>query len=290
MKKLLLATVASGLVIGAGIFFLFNQHRELQSGSKEAKGPGFTLFGGIGSSGAPDSKTKIQFAVPTATLTTRGRTEFGTQGDMLDLEGLTVAQYVAKYRAKARTDPKVAYNVYSAEHLCADLNRIKIAATEAPQKTDADYQQMVQDATDACVGMTPALMDERHQYLLRAAQAGVKGAALSYIFEAPLGWHEGEPVPNESKTNAIAFLQLAGSQGDANAWYYLSRGYLQGTWTEKDTEKALMYEVAAVEINSPLQPGNTAVKRLSQGLSPDQITAAIQQGKALAARAKARSS
>jgi hypothetical protein len=287
MKKLLLATIASVLVAAVGIYLLLNQTSKGHP-KQVVQGPGFTLFQGVGSSGPPDAKPIVESTMPKS-VPVLGHHQFGSYSGSFDLDGLTAVQYVDKHRAKARSDPQLAYHLYEAEALCAvDLPLVKARAAN-PNDTNNNAER-VKDIIAVCDGMTPAMMGERQQFLLQAAQAGIKGAAISYLFDRPSDPTQNNPLPDDWKANAVAFLKMAGAQGDANALYYLGSSYEIGKIVPKDPEKALTYVVASFEINSPIDPGNTAVKRLSQGLTPDQIATAIQQGKAMAAQAKARSS
>jgi hypothetical protein len=144
------------------------------------------------------------------------------------------------------------------------------------------------DDTAACVGRTPAMEYERYGFRLQAAQAGIDRAAKAYFLEGPAGHSTGDPLPAEWTGNTIKFLQAAATQGDTTSMYLLSQIYEKGLIVPADQQRALTYVVAALDYS----PGatsveNAAIRRRSAGLTPDQVQLAVNQGKELAAQARA---
>ena len=145
------------------------------------------------------------------------------------------------------------------------------------------------DETEACVGLPPTWLYERYQFLKQAAQGGADGAAMEFYGEGSAARRVmGHLVPaNWAADDAIKFLQASGEHGDIFALHTVSYVYQQGYLVPPDPQKALTYKAAMVVLqprylwdleNTPI------IKRLSAGLSPDQIAAALQEGKAIAAR------
>jgi hypothetical protein len=238
-----------------------------------ATGSSWTLFGGVGSTGggekAGSRKAAIEFIVPAVAAVKEYEGSF-------DLENLTVVQFVEKYRPAATTgqNPDAAYRVYLAERMCAHIPEIE------PGQGD-----ILDDETEACVGVTPSLMYERYQFLRQAAQGGVAEAAMDFLREGPAGHAAGDPIPAEWVADAIKFLQTSGEHGDAYALHTLSGMYQQGQLVPPDPQRALTYKAAMVLLqpNHAELENTPIIKRLSAGLAPEQIAAALQEGKAIAA-------
>jgi hypothetical protein len=269
--KLLLAAVAA--VVPAGLI-LFGIHLVHVAKDEKKEAPvastgGFTLFGGIGQ--PPQS----EFTIPTIKV-------YGGVTGRFNLEGLTVTQFVQKYRVRAAGNPHIAFKLYQAEALCADLPTTKERA-----RTDKQYVQFLIDDRQACEGVTPALEYERYTWLLQAAQAGVDEARIAYFLEGPQGYVAGDPTPAEWAGNVMNFLQASAVDGNRNAMFWLSNAYSEGILAAKDPQRALAYRVAELTVR-PGDPvdltANPTIKRLSAGLSPAQIAAAIERGRTIAGR------
>jgi len=248
---------------------LFRSLRPTETASATKAGSSWTLFAGIGSSGSGQKAAKpaIEFSVPVVK---------DYEGSF-DLENLTVVKFVEKYRPAALTgeNPDAAYRVYLAERMCAHT-----------QEVERRQGEVVDDEAAACVGVTPALMYERYQFLKQAAQSGVAEAAMDYFREGPAGHEAGDPIPPEWTADAIKFLQTSGERGDLYALHTLSGVYQQGQLVPPDPQKALAYKAAMVlfQPNHEELENTPIIKRLSAGLSPDQIAAALQEGRAIAAQ------
>jgi hypothetical protein len=285
MKKALIAAASAIAIVT--VFFAIVGHVPKEQAKQASQGPGITLFQGIGSSGSPDSKS-VEFTVP-------GRKTFGgLAGGRLDLEGLTVAQYVEKYRAKARGDAQAAFRLYQAEAICAHIDQsIRKARVMEGSQREQSYRQIADDEVSVCTDATPALILERHQFLEQAAQAGIDEAKIAYLMEGAPGWREGEPIPPDWAKTAQGYLESAAANGNQSALYWLSQAYQQGALgVQKDPQRSLAYTIASFALRpdgDSIDLNNLPLVQRSE-LSPDQRAAAIAQGKSIAAQAKARRS
>lgn len=155
--------------------------------SSDSARPSWTLFSGIGSTGSAQrpGKPAFEFTVPTVR-------EY--DGGSFDLENLTVVKYVEKYRTAAVTgqNPDAAYRVYMAERMCSHI-----------PETQRRQGEVVDEEADACVGVTPAMIYERHQFLRQAAQGGIAGAAMDFYRDGPAGHEAGDPIPADWAADAI---------------------------------------------------------------------------------------
>jgi hypothetical protein len=252
-----------------------------KSGSSSGSSAGssrssWTLFSGIGSTGSArrTGKPAIEFTVPTVK-------EY--DGGSFDLENLTVVKYVEKYRTAAVTgqNPDAAYRVYMAERMCSHI-----------PETQRRQGEVVDDEADACVGVTPAMIYERHQFLRQAAQGGIAEAAMDFYRDGPPGHEAGDPIPADWAADAIGFLRASGEHGDTYALHTLASVYQQGQLVPPDTQKALTYKAAMLVLHPYVLPGGSPValedtpiiKTLSAGLSPEQVAGALQEGRTIAAQ------
>jgi hypothetical protein len=143
---------------------------------------------------------------------------------------------------------------------------------------------------EACEGLPPTWLYERYQFLKQAAQGGIEGAAIAFYEEGASGRTTGDPMPADWADDAIKLLQASGERGDIYALHRLSYVYQQGELGPPDPQKALTYKAAMLV----LQPYRTwawsqlglegvpIIKYLSRDLSPDQIAAALQEGRTIA--------
>jgi len=187
-------------------------------------GSSWTLFGGIGSTGSDQKARKpaIEFSVPVVTEHHRGPPVVKEyEGGSFDLDNLTVVKFVEKYRSAAngagREAAYTAYRIYQAEKMCAEI-----------QETEYRRPVVLDDETEACVGLPPTWRYERYQFLKRAAQGGIEGAAIDFYQEGAFGNTTAGPIPADWAYNAINLLQASGERGDIYALHTLSYVYQQG--------------------------------------------------------------
>jgi hypothetical protein len=280
--------VALAAIVAGAAVVRWNSLAPAEAVRAGGSGSSWTLFGGIGSTGsgqkAGGKRPAIDFRVPTVKQYESGA---------FDLENLTVVKFVEKYRSAASENPDVAYRIFLAEKMCA-----RVAEIERRQG------RVLEDEVAACVGITPALMYERYQFLKQAAQGGVPTAARAFVQERPPGYTEDAPLPPEWRADAIKFLQPSGEHCDTDDLQTLAvlYVYLQSPLMPADQQKALTYyKAAAAVLRKPhllppppnitilsdqweLEEIQTAIKLLSTGLSSEQIAVALQEGEAIAAQ------
>jgi TPR repeat protein len=262
-------------VVAIGAVLLMREEDRHQMAAKDSP-QSFTLFGGIGSTGTgSQSGTKV-LSVPTGV-----KSYMGIGGHLFDLQGLTALQFIQKYSQDARRgDAYAAYRVYQAEALCAGISDAKgLSETFSHSKYRAQaYSDNLTDLVRTCDGVTPALTDERRQFLAQAATGGVPDALTDFYVEGP-GVSKDDPAYFQWGQQTVGFLQQASLNGNRMALIYLSNLYEDGTYVAKDPEKALSYAVAYAELRTGTPEVNPLVRQLSAGLSIDQQIAAYQQGK-----------
>ena len=239
-------------------------------------------------SAAARSPVRQGVSDPTATL--RGSKHFmGIAGRAFTLDGLSVRDFVDKHSAAARAgDVYEAYRVYQAEALCADLPAIRRRAVTMKEASNGpEYAQDVVDVGEACDGVTPALMEERRQFLFQAAQGGIDDARIDFAFEGPPGNASmDDPNGKQWGSQVVAFLNASGNSGNSYALMLLSEVYQQGAAVPQDPEKALMYMAAVSQMMTGDPQRMLLVSQLSTGLPAPVAANAIQQGKALALQIK----
>jgi hypothetical protein len=249
-------------------------------------GSSWTLFGGIGST-SDDKTVTTKFSVPTVKQ---------YEGGAFDLENLTVVQFVEKYRSAAhgsgREAAYAAYRIYQAEKMCADS--METEGRLGLSRGSEQYANALGDEAEACVGLPPTWLYERYQFLKQAAQGGIEGAAIAFYEDGASGHMTGDPMPADWADDAIKLLQAAGEQGDMNALHRLSVIYhdQQDQLVPPDPQKALTYKTAMLVLQPSRGPGGAPlaledtpiIKKLSAGLSSEQVAAALQEGRAIAAQ------
>jgi hypothetical protein len=278
--------VATIMVVSSvvGLFFLKESLRQPDRAEvKDTSGykpNSWTLFAGVG-----QSSSKM-LAIPSSPK------QFSTFSGAFDLDGLTVVEFVAKYSALARTDPQWAYRVYQAEALCANLDIVKNAAEVMKQSHQADwYAQAANDATEACQGVGPAIMEERYQLVQRAAQAGVDRARIDFAFEGPAGNPpRGDPNREQWTKQMVGFLNDSIHDGNRSSLLMLSDLYKQGALIPQDLRQALVYQAAFAQVVTGKPDGLLPVTEMSEHLPPEVVKTALQVGAALGQQVKARQS
>jgi hypothetical protein len=272
MKKALLIT--SVVVVGFLAFYVGLRHynkTEASPTSQASNAWNWTLFKGIGSTGTADRKGAVEFGTPST------KSFAGISGQLFDLEGLTALQFIEKYsRAGRDGDASAAYRVYQAEALCSRIEEAKqrVEVMKGSDRAQA-YQDSLADTTRVCAGVTPALTDERRQFLLTAVNGGNDLARLDFFAEGP-----GPGVDTgEWSKQMVGFLQQSSDASNPMALILFSSVYEQGSYVQKDQEKALAYAVTYAQIRTGQPEVNPLVKILSKDLPPDQVALAYQQGK-----------
>ena len=217
--------------------------------------------------------------------TTRGRT--------LDLDDLSVADFLLKVAPAARRgDAVAAYRVYQAEAMCASLDwkqRIDLSAmgVEAEASWVADLAAM----TETCAGITPAQRGERFTFLDQAIRAGNPQAMLDYRVEGPNGHLDLEEVdPRDPlvvtwKQNVAVYLRQLAADGNEDAWLLLAQDCESGLVVERDLASAITYWTALQISRRPnVDPLSINFIDALARQSPSESRQAIEAGRALGLR------
>lgn len=228
-------------------------------------------------------------ADPRAALAT-GAAVVGRNGRVINLGGLTVAQYIAGRLGAARSgDAKAAYDVYQAESVCA-ANEDPVAEYHDPAQKEQFLRERA-GLVKLCVGMSPAQVQERLGFLGTAARSGNIDAQVDFYMEGPYGRafdmteNAADPTVRQWKEQALGHLKQAGGQCDHFALALLSNVYDAGLLTERDMRSSMAYSIAAaVPRNKPLSEEQLRA-RFGEELSAADFASARQLGAQLAQQA-----
>jgi hypothetical protein len=218
----------------------------------------------------------------TALIVTSNPVKFMDASGYFDLNGLTVGQYVKKYRATAdRGDETAAFNIYRAETICAgipelqqSLNSMSVNSPDTTEKKNA-MQLSLKEAQSVCADfkINPK---ERRDYLLIAAKGGVPAAQVAYLNNPPEGINlanQADPRVIQWQKGAVGFLTQAADQGDLIALSTLADIYESGKMAPQNRQLALTYQIAFNQLSNS-RFDSTAITRLSAQLTPAQANAA----------------
>ena len=203
-------------------------------------------------------------------------------GHIVDLHGLTISQYVkTQYEAANTGDKKAAFNIYSAETVCAQISTLQREITSLPvesplQAVTPSKQAVIEAAKAICTDFNISSR-ERLDYLLVAAKGGVAEAQIAFSLEIPDGLDmtdSTDPRLIQWQKDGISYLNQAAIQGNEVGLTRAASIYEDGNaLVSKDLQLALTYQIAAKEIYS--QDKNDAIiTRISNQLTPDQVAAA----------------
>lgn len=211
-------------------------------------------------------------------------------GSYVDLKGLTVSQYVKTlYSAANNGDKKAAFNIYSAESVCARIPQMQRDLSALPTNTEQHTIALEQDRINAAKAICTDFSissKERLDYLTIAAKGGVALAQISFGLEPPEGvdvLDRTDPRANQWVKEAGEYLVQAAMQGNTVALQSASTFYESGTLVPKDIPLALSYELASMAIlraegkNAAPNLENLSspvITRLSNQLTPDQVRSA----------------
>jgi len=192
-----------------------------------------------------------------------GGPTYGRNGRVVDLEGRNAADYIAHWSSLARNgDAAAAYKVFQVADVCAN-NDEPLAPYQSEAERD-DFLRQRDNLTRLCAGVTPAQVQERMAFLGVAARAGNPQAQIDFFMEGPDGkaatQASDDPAFMQWKTDSLAYLKAAASQGDAFALGLLANAYDAGLVVESDARMSLAYTMA-----------NAAARHID--LSPDQLRA-----------------
>lgn len=208
---------------------------------------------------------------------------YGHNGHPVDFEGLTAAQYVARWSALARSgNPEAAYKTYLAESVCAgnDEQAAKFDSSEEQE----EFLRERDDLRKMCSGVTPAQVQERLHFLAIAARSGNARAQVDFYMEGPEGQAAAEPEDRNDpllqqwKDDAFANLQAAASQGELRALALLAQTYSSGELTSRDMKMALAYTVADATARNADLSQSQLQKQFGTQMSATDFQSALQSG------------
>ena len=207
-------------------------------------------------------------------------------GQIVDLHGLTIAQYVkTQYDAANKGSKKAAFNIYSAETVCSKITEyqreISSTSTDSPNQSRVTAMQSVVDASHSVCTDFNISSKERLDYLSIAAKGGIVQAQIAFSQELPTGLDltdMTDPRVSQWQKDAVGYMTQAAQQGNTTALLSASTFYENGTVVPKDIQLALAYEIAAIQLLHPnsnsINPNDATIARLSDQLTADQIASA----------------
>ncbi|CUI08617.1 hypothetical protein [Massilia antarctica] len=223
-------------------------------------------------------------------LADRKTTVYGRNGRIIDLGGLSIAQYIGIRIAAARSgDTKAAYDVYQAESVCA-ANDDPEADYHDPAELAA-FQRERKELAALCAGMSPAQVQERLGFLNLAARSGNKAAQIDVYMEGPYGrsvdltQNPDDPIVKQWKDEALAYLKQAGDQCDHFALALLSTVYDAGQITARDVRTSMAYSIAAAIPRKKPVTQEQLRDRFGEELSGDDFSDALALGEQLGKQA-----
>lgn len=200
-------------------------------------------------------------------------------GRLVDLGGLTVAQYIAQRDRAARLGDRTAiYEVYQAAALCANLDAALPDTQSAEDLAQLARAQAQQRAL--CVNVSPMQVQERLRYLRLAADAGNADAQIDYFMEGPDSSDESRV--QQWREEALRYLQTAGGRCNAYALGLLSNAYDAGTLAERNPVQVLVYGIAANRARQLVRTPEQLKAQFGDELSEADFNIALQRGAQLA--------
>jgi len=208
---------------------------------------------------------------------------YGRNGRYIHLGGLTVAEYLKGRMADARMgQAKAAYEVYAALSLCTAADGA--AATTEREPLQADDLRTRAQLQRVCARVSPAQVQERLQFLAVAARRGEPQALMDYYTEGPYGRDvdpeqlQQDPMAQQWRTQALAYLQQAASQCEARAYRLLATQYETGELSAVDARQALAYSVAEAQAMHKPVNAEHLHRRYDAQLKPQDFLSAQQEG------------
>lgn len=241
---------------------------------------GVSPFGDSGSDSASQAHRRMTDPLPTAL--------FARSGRIVDLHGLSAADFIAQWSSRARTgDTEAAYKVFQAADLCA--------ATADPlpnTHSDTDRQALLRERAEldrTCAGVTPAQIAERMTFLGVAAQAGNHDAQIDFYMEGPNGGVSASQASADDasiaqwKSQSFNYLSMAAGNGDTFSLGLLANSYDAGLLTPPDPKLALAYTVADMLARNVAITPSTLRNRYGEQLSDADFNVGLELGTQIAA-------
>ena len=213
---------------------------------------------------------------------------YARSGRQVDLGGLTVLAYIAKWNSLARAgDKDAAYKVYLAAAVCASNDEPAPAFND-----DAGLKQFLQQREKLlalCQGVNSAQLQERLTFLAQAARAGNVEAQIDYFMEGPYGRDTDlaksadDPVVQQWKTEAVKDLKAAAGQGEPFALALLAQVYAAGELLPRDEKLSLAYKVAEADARNSNLSEQQLRRNAGAQMSDADFASALQTGRQMAA-------
>ena len=245
--------------------------------------PARTAWGWSPFASGPAQATDSAFASAPAPL-------YGRNGRAVDFGGLSAADYIAQWSARARTgDAAAAYKVYQAADVCANLAEPLPDFTTDREREDAQAERT--RTAQACNGVSAAQIDERMRFLADAARSGNVEAQIDFFMEGPNGKPEAQATDEAAlrqwKGEALNYLNSAAQHGDAFALGLLANAYDAGNIVAADAGTSLAYTVANAAARK-VDPSLDALHSRFSQLAPADFDDAVERGRRIGAACCAR--
>lgn len=224
---------------------------------------------------------------PPGTPATQTGLLLGRNGRAVDMGGLSPQQYITQWSALARTgNPVAAYNVYQAESVCAGGDD-PITDFQNPAER-VEFLAQRESLKTLCAGLSPAQLQERLQFLVTAARAGIAAAQIDFYTEGPNGKtidlteNRTDPVVEQWKKDAMVYLKSAANQGEPMALGLLSLAYDAGELVPQDQKMSLAYSVAEAMLRKNIHTTEQWRRRYAGQLSEAEFHQAVELGTQMA--------
>ncbi|WP_332851615.1 hypothetical protein [Duganella sp. S19_KUP01_CR8] len=210
----------------------------------------------------------------------------------------TLAQQVDQLVATAR--PSDAYDAYWLVQNCIDFQRTGDLAV-----ADGDFMRPANQAEKfaeklLCAEMTERMKTARLEHLTLAAKAGIDGADLTFLQTGPFGdpsaleSRPDDPLVRAWKAEALGYLEVKAQQGDIPSIITLLGEYNEDSELLKQHPVAALRYATVVHDHYEMVLGGASkttpnplpdefMRKMSQGLSPDEVRLATAEGKQLLA-------
>jgi hypothetical protein len=212
---------------------------------------------------------------------------YGRNGRIVDFDGLTALEYIAKWNGQARAgDVEAAYKLYQAESVCA--NNDDPVAEYADTKERDQFLSERKTLNKICQGVSPAQVQERLQFLALAARSGKVNAQIDFFMEGSYGRaidlaeNRDDPLVQKWKDDALNGLKSAAAHGEPFALGLLSMSYDTGELVPRDMKLALAYKEAEAEVRNTSIPEAQLRRKFGAQMSESDFDSALQLGKQMA--------
>lgn len=211
----------------------------------------------------------------------------GRNGRVIDFGGKTAQEYIAQWIGAARTgDANAAYKVYQAESVCANNDE------PAPEyQNPAEHEQFLREREalkKLCANITPTQLQERMQFLVRAANAGNADAKIDFYMEGPYGKtidlaeNRDDPVVKKWKEDAVNYLKDAAGQCEPFAMGLLATAYDASEVLEHDMKLSMTYSVAEAAARGHPLSTEQLKKRFGEQITETDFADALKAGTQIA--------